>query len=50
MHRDDGIVLVDITMLSGRTGEQKKALYAKIAELASKYADTEAAQRARHHP
>ncbi len=41
VHRDDGIVYVDITMRSGRTDEQKKALYAKIAELASKYADTE---------
>ena len=41
MHRDDGIVYVDITMRSGRTDEQKKALYAKIAELAGKYADTE---------
>ena len=41
VHRDDGIVYVDITMRSGRTDEQKKALYAKIAELAGKYADTE---------
>ena len=41
VHRDDGIVYVDITMRAGRTDEQKKALYAKIAELAGKYADTE---------
>ena len=41
VHRDDGIVYVDITMRSGRTDEQKKALYAKIAELADKYAGTE---------
>ena len=41
VHRDDGIVYVDITMRSGRTEEQKKALYARIAELAGKYADTE---------
>jgi TetR/AcrR family transcriptional repressor of nem operon len=41
VHRDDGIVYVDITMRAGRTNEQKKALYARIAELASKYADTE---------
>jgi hypothetical protein len=25
---------------AGRTDEQKKSLYAKVAELASKYADT----------
>jgi 4-oxalocrotonate tautomerase family enzyme len=41
VHRDDGIVFVDITMRAGRTDEQKKNLYAKIAELASKYADVE---------
>jgi 4-oxalocrotonate tautomerase family enzyme len=41
VHRDDGLVFVDITMRSGRTDEQKKTLYAKIAELAGKYADTE---------
>ena len=40
-HRDDGLVYIDITMRAGRTDEQKKALYAKIAELAGKYADTE---------
>jgi 4-oxalocrotonate tautomerase family enzyme len=41
VHRDDGLVYVDITMRSGRTDEQKKALYARIAELAAKYAGTE---------
>ena len=41
VHRDDGIVYVDITMRSGRTDEQKKTLYAKIAELAGRYTDTE---------
>jgi phenylpyruvate tautomerase PptA (4-oxalocrotonate tautomerase family) len=41
VHRDDGIVFVDITLRSGRTDEQKKNLYAKVAELASKYADVE---------
>jgi phenylpyruvate tautomerase PptA (4-oxalocrotonate tautomerase family) len=41
VHRDDGIVFVDVTMRAGRTDEQKKNLYAKIAELASKYADVE---------
>ncbi len=41
VHRDDGIVYIDITMRAGRTDEQKKALYARIAELASEYADTE---------
>jgi phenylpyruvate tautomerase PptA (4-oxalocrotonate tautomerase family) len=41
VHRDDGVVYVDITMRAGRTDDQKKALYAKIAELAGKYADTQ---------
>ena len=41
VHRDDGLVYVDITMRAGRTNEQKKALYARIAELAAKYAGTE---------
>jgi 4-oxalocrotonate tautomerase family enzyme len=41
VHRDDGLVFVDITMRSGRTSEQKQALYRRIAELASRYADTE---------
>jgi 4-oxalocrotonate tautomerase family enzyme len=41
VHRDDGIVYIDITIRAGRTDEQKQALYAKIAELASEYAGTE---------
>jgi phenylpyruvate tautomerase PptA (4-oxalocrotonate tautomerase family) len=41
VHRDDGLVYIDITMRAGRTNEQKKALYVRIAELAAKYADTE---------
>jgi phenylpyruvate tautomerase PptA (4-oxalocrotonate tautomerase family) len=41
VHRDDGIVYIDITMRAGRTNEQKRALYAKLAELAAKYAGTE---------
>jgi phenylpyruvate tautomerase PptA (4-oxalocrotonate tautomerase family) len=41
VHRDDGLVYIDITMRAGRTSDQKKALYAKIAELAAKYAGTE---------
>jgi phenylpyruvate tautomerase PptA (4-oxalocrotonate tautomerase family) len=41
VHRDDGLVYIDITMRAGRTDVQKKALYAKIAELATKYSGTE---------
>lgn len=41
VHRDDGIVYVAITMRSGRTPAQKKALYRRIAELAHEYAGTE---------
>jgi phenylpyruvate tautomerase PptA (4-oxalocrotonate tautomerase family) len=41
VHRDDGLVLVDITMRSGRTSEQKQVLYRRIAELASSHAGTE---------
>jgi phenylpyruvate tautomerase PptA (4-oxalocrotonate tautomerase family) len=41
VHRDDGLVYIDITMRAGRTSDQKKALYARIAELAGKYAGTE---------
>ena len=41
MQRDDGIVCVAITMRSGRTPAQKRALYRRIAELASQYAGTE---------
>lgn len=41
VHRDDGLVYVAITMRSGRTPEQKQALYRRIAELARDYAGTE---------
>ncbi|MFI9023878.1 tautomerase family protein [Streptomyces sp. NPDC053560] len=41
VHRDDGIVYVALTMRAGRTAEQKKALYRRIAELAQEYAGTE---------
>ena len=40
VHRDDGLVYIDITMRAGRTSDQKKALYARIAELAGKHGDT----------
>lgn len=32
IHRTDGIVLIQITLASGRTVEQKKALFKSIAE------------------
>jgi phenylpyruvate tautomerase PptA (4-oxalocrotonate tautomerase family) len=41
VHRDDGVVFVDITMRSGRTPERKRALYRRITELASEYAGIE---------
>ncbi|MFH8769886.1 tautomerase family protein [Streptomyces sp. NPDC017958] len=41
VRRDDGIVFVAITMRSGRTPGQKRALYRRIAELAHAYAGTE---------
>ncbi|MFD8911684.1 tautomerase family protein [Streptomyces sp. NPDC059575] len=41
IHRDEGIVFVAITMRSGRTPGQKRALYRRIAELAEAYAGTE---------
>ncbi|MFI6792946.1 tautomerase family protein [Nonomuraea sp. NPDC050383] len=41
VHRDDDVVFVAVTMRSGRTAEQKQALYRKIAELAEEYAGTE---------
>lgn len=41
VRRDDGLVFVDITMRSGRTSEQKQALYRRIADLARKHAGTE---------
>ncbi|GAA5164221.1 tautomerase family protein [Amycolatopsis dongchuanensis] len=39
--RDDGIVFVGITMRAGRLYEQKKALYARIAELAEERTSVE---------
>jgi phenylpyruvate tautomerase PptA (4-oxalocrotonate tautomerase family) len=36
INRTDGIVFIQITLNAGRTLEQKKALYAKIAELLAK--------------
>jgi phenylpyruvate tautomerase PptA (4-oxalocrotonate tautomerase family) len=33
IERDDGIVFVQITMRSGRTREQKRALYRRVTEL-----------------
>ncbi|MGY0020793.1 tautomerase family protein [Streptomyces sp. cg35] len=39
--RDDGVVFVGITLRAGRTPDQKRALYRRIAELAHAYADTE---------
>src|ERR1700733_6698519 len=41
VHRDDGLAYIDITMRAGRTNEQKKALSARTADLAGKYAYTE---------
>ncbi|GAA3221493.1 tautomerase family protein [Nonomuraea helvata] len=41
VHRDDDLVFVAITMRSGRTAEQKQALYRRIADLAEEYAGTE---------
>jgi phenylpyruvate tautomerase PptA (4-oxalocrotonate tautomerase family) len=41
VHRDDGLVFVEITMRSGRTTERKQALYRRIADLAGEYAGTE---------
>lgn len=35
VHHDDGIAFVAITLRSGRTSEQKQALYRRIAELAT---------------
>ncbi|MEV4741505.1 tautomerase family protein [Streptomyces sp. NPDC049555] len=39
--KDEGVVFVAITMRSGRTSEQKQALYRRIAELAHAYTGTE---------
>src|ERR1044072_2012986 len=41
IHRDDDLVFVAITMRSGRTADQKQALYRRIAELAQDYAGPE---------
>jgi phenylpyruvate tautomerase PptA (4-oxalocrotonate tautomerase family) len=41
VQRDDDLVFVSITFRSGRTVEQKTALYKRIAELAEKYAGVE---------
>ncbi|MEU5210050.1 tautomerase family protein [Streptomyces sp. NPDC020742] len=41
VRRDDGIVYIAITMRSGRTPAQKRAMYRRIAELAQEYAGTE---------
>ncbi|MFC4015529.1 tautomerase family protein [Nonomuraea purpurea] len=41
IHRDDDIVFASITMRSGRTDDQKLALYRRIADLAKEYADLE---------
>lgn len=39
--RDDDVVFVAITMRSGRTPDQKRALYRRIAELTQEHAGTE---------
>lgn len=41
INRDDSIVFISLTMRAGRTDEQKKALYARIAELAKEKAGVE---------
>ncbi|QFY09031.1 tautomerase family protein [Nonomuraea phyllanthi] len=41
IRRDDDLVFVSVTMRSGRTPEQKQALYRRIADLAEEYAGTE---------
>jgi phenylpyruvate tautomerase PptA (4-oxalocrotonate tautomerase family) len=41
VHRDEGIVYIAITLRAGRTPDQKRALYRRIAELAEQYAGTE---------
>ncbi|MFI6874194.1 tautomerase family protein [Streptomyces sp. NPDC050400] len=40
-NRDDDLVLVGVTMRAGRTPDEKRALYRRIAELAHAYAGTE---------
>ncbi|MEV5505586.1 tautomerase family protein [Streptomyces orinoci] len=39
--RDEGLVVIAITMRSGRTAAQKKALYRRTAEYAQEYAGTD---------
>lgn len=39
--RDDGIVIVDITMRAGRSDEQKSALYRRLCQLAGERAQVE---------
>src|SRR6266480_6595864 len=41
IRRDDGVVFVHITLRGGRTDAQKRALYARIAELLSERAGVE---------
>ncbi|MCE7004441.1 tautomerase family protein [Kibdelosporangium philippinense] len=41
IQRDDDVVFVSITFRSGRTTEQKVALYKRIAELVEKYTSVE---------
>ncbi|MFH8222028.1 tautomerase family protein [Streptomyces sp. NPDC018057] len=41
IRRDEGIVYVAITLRAGRSDGRKRALYARIAELAHAYAGTE---------
>ncbi|WP_129840931.1 tautomerase family protein [Streptomyces sp. RFCAC02] len=39
--RDDGVVIVSITLRAGRPPEQKRTLYRRIAELAAEYGAAE---------
>ncbi|MFW5418273.1 tautomerase family protein [Nocardiopsis sp. CNT-189] len=41
VHRDEGIAYIAITMRAGRTPDQKRALYRRIAEPARDHAGTE---------
>ena len=41
IQRDEGIVFIAISMRSGRTSDQKRALYRRIVELAHEYAGTD---------
>ncbi|ANH90305.1 tautomerase [Streptomyces sp. SAT1] len=41
IRRDEGIVYVAVTLRAGRSDGRKRALYARIAELAHAYAGTE---------